>query len=325
MNRDEIIKIVENEVLRANRDYSIVPPLFHGTTRIALEMTDEERRSFKDACEVMLNYLLGIAERNGCDAAHFGTKEALGEDYKAISEATRKAFLRRNGAKGYSYGHACFTNDPFRALNYAYLAVIFGETGFETFWTKKGVEKMGFIMPEKTQKEKEAFALFEEYLLKDDEPVTLMFTGLKREDFNTEHDGSVFDFGPLTTISLKYLKDINLDGGIRITISEAEAIKKHLHILDRVLTDRKLEKYSNYNIKITMINGETLFGEFEWCSKEQYARELGKIDGTEEALTTPNEIIPKSCIYMIEDPKGLLPEYHSQQYFMDQININKRK
>ena len=324
-DKETLKQLIESEWLKATIDGSYAPPLFHGTNRNALYMAVDERSKLNDACVCIQEYLLKISDANGCDATHFGSKDASGDEYEAIKQAAYTAYSRRNGSNGYSYGDLYMTNNPDRAVSYASRAVVLGETGFQTWWLYEGVKRMGYKMPPRRREEEAAFQLFTEYATKKDEPVILMKCGLSTETMRDE-TGEIIDGKiPLPseeTLSYMYPVEIDLTKWEKITVEEAKAIWEKTEELSPSLRNAELRYFNNRTVRITDVYGKTEEGPCVWISKTQCQQVIaakGMQDNMDaEECVVVQSLFPRSDIYKIECISEWQPPYKNWQCISDE-------
>ena len=163
-------------------------PLFHGTDRAILAMTQQERVKLRTACATVIDYLLPIYEEN-----KFGNrkpdenKRDLKELHAKVVDARGKATLRKEKNSLYSYENVYLTFDPHKAeVFYAPFASICGELGYIAYWLLQGAKRLGYTFPPQNEAQFLAIQMVEDAGTRIPDPVIVMYFNIPKERLKTE-------------------------------------------------------------------------------------------------------------------------------------------
>lgn len=180
-----------------DNDDSIMPPLFHGTDASLIGISQTERESLNNACEIIIHSLCKLFADNSVnitDERLINSKDNHGNSANAYVYAQ----ARINKSVLYSYDDFYVTNDPSRAAGYSKQAWIYGETGWVANRLVLGAGELGFDLPHDDAFIK-ALELINQRKKKDKDPVILMITNVNSSDCYSE-DGTAIgaDAGELS-------------------------------------------------------------------------------------------------------------------------------
>ena len=162
-------------------------PLFHGTDRAVLHMSQEERRSLREACGILIDYLLPVFDLNGFENRKSAQNELeLREIRTKVLIAHSKAVLRRSNNVKYSYDNIYLTFSPIKADVYATNAWVCGELGYIAYWLLRGAKRLNYQLPAPSNTEREAIVAVENAALRKPDPVLLVYSCIEKSRLLTE-------------------------------------------------------------------------------------------------------------------------------------------
>lgn len=111
-----------------------LPTLYHGTDLRIVLMTEEERRTFKEYCKKVLDYMWKIYENSYDEISSGKFKDVLGvTKWHNLCNALTVSSANHNGNEQYQYDSFHLTTMKVKAEDYARRAFAFGEIGLAAY------------------------------------------------------------------------------------------------------------------------------------------------------------------------------------------------
>lgn len=208
-------------------------PLFHGTDRAIVSMTQEERNDLREACATVIDYLLPIYEENEFEKrTSLENKRDLEELHVKVINARSKASLRKSKNALYSYENVYLTFDPIKANVYAMNASICGELGYIAYWLLRGAKKLEYTLPIPNSEQETALQKLNLAGERRPDPVLVCYVGLHKDRLLTEKGTPIkwetqidFFFKNFHHGEVRVLGDFDISDGIITSLDEIEKMR----------------------------------------------------------------------------------------------------